>query len=71
VEVVDIPAAIVALQTAMKHQDERDAQAQQVAQARGEDTSHEGTVSLRQRVVPFIAMLQRSLDEQHPIVWGV
>jgi hypothetical protein len=61
----------VALQTAMKQQDERDAQAQHTAQARGEDTSHEDTVSLRQRAVPFIAMLQRCLDEQHPIVWGV
>ena len=40
VEVVDIPAAIVALQTAMKHQDERDAQAQQVAQARGLSLIH-------------------------------
>jgi cyclopropane-fatty-acyl-phospholipid synthase len=67
VQVAEMPAAIQALQSAMAQQDAQDAQ----NQARGDDASHEDVVSLRQRAVPFIAMMQRCLGEQHDIVWGV
>ena len=70
-QVVDMPAAILALQSAIDQQEKRQAQAQQEAQARGEDAPQDDLVSLRQRAVPFIAMLKRCLDEQHDIVWGV
>lgn len=70
-QVAEMPAALQALHSALVKQDERDAQARQAAQARGEETLHEDNVSLRQRAVPFIAMMQRCLDEQHDIVWGV
>lgn len=70
-QVGDMPAAIQALQVAMMQQDERHAQAVQAARERGEDASQEDLVSLRQRAVPFITMMQRCLDEQHDIVWGV
>jgi hypothetical protein len=67
VQVAEMPAAIQALQSAMAQQDAQDAQ----NQARGDDASHEDVVSLRPRAVPFIAMLQRCLVEQHDMVWGV
>jgi hypothetical protein len=70
-EVADMPAAIDALQAAIAHQEARHAQAQQAAQERGEELSQEDIVSLRQRAVPFIAMMKRCLQEQHDIVWGV
>jgi hypothetical protein len=70
-EVADMPAAIMALQSVIRQHDERDTQSSPVQPDRGEDDSHEDIVSLRQRAVPFIAMLQRCLDEQHDIVWGV
>jgi uncharacterized protein (DUF362 family) len=69
--VADMPAAIDALQAAIAQQEARHAQAQQAAQERGEEVSQEEIVSLRQRAVPFIAMMRRCLDEQHDIVWGV
>jgi hypothetical protein len=70
-EVADMPAAIHALQAAIAQQEARHVQAQQAAQDRGEEVSQEEIVSLRQRAVPFIAMMKRCLDEQHDIVWGV
>lgn len=69
--VADMPAAIDALQAAIAQQEARHVQAQQDAQERGEEVSQEDIVSLRQRAVPFIAMMRRCLDEQHDIVWGV
>lgn len=70
-QVADLPAAIAALQAAIAQQEEHQAQARQQAQARGEDVASEDVVSLRQRAVPFIAMMKRCLDEDHDIVWGV
>jgi len=70
-QVAELPGAIDALQAAIAQQEARHAQAQLEAQRRGEDASQEDVVSLRQRAVPFIAMMQRCLDEQHDIVWGV
>jgi hypothetical protein len=30
-----------------------------------------GVISLRQRLVPFLAMVRRCLQANEPIVWGV
>jgi cyclopropane-fatty-acyl-phospholipid synthase len=70
-QVADMPAALAALQAAIAQHEARHAQAQQAAQERGEEVSQEAIVSLRQRAVPFIAMVKRCLAEQHDIVWGV
>jgi cyclopropane-fatty-acyl-phospholipid synthase len=70
-QVTELSGAIDALQAAIAQQEARHAQAQLEAQARGEDASQEDMISLRQRAVPFIAMMKRCLDEQHDIVWGV
>ena len=70
-QVAEMSGAIDALQAAIAQQEARHAQAQLEAQGRGEDASQEDVVSLRQRAVPFIAMMKRCLDEQHDIVWGV
>lgn len=70
-QVADMPAAIEALQLAIAQQEVRHVQAQQEAQARGEEISNEEIVTLRQRAVPFIAMMKRCLQEQQDIVWGV
>lgn len=67
----ELPGAIAALQAAVAHQEAQHAQAQLEAQSRGEEASQEDIVSLRQRAVPFIAMMKRCLDEEHDIVWGV
>jgi cyclopropane-fatty-acyl-phospholipid synthase len=70
-QVADMSAAIAALQAAIAQQEARHAQAQLAAQEHGEEVSQEEIVSLRQRAVPFIAMMKRCLAEQHDIVWGV
>ena len=41
------------------------------ARARGEKPPPLPAVGLRQRVQPFIAMLERCERAQQPIVWGV
>ena len=71
VEVAELPAAIDALQAAVALHEARHAQAQQEAQERGDAVSQEDIVSLRQRAVPFIAMMKRCWNEQQDIVWGV
>jgi hypothetical protein len=70
-QVAELPGAILALQRAMAQQDERHAQAQRAAEEHSEGAPQDDIVSLRQRAVPFIHMMQRCLDEQHDIVWGV
>ena len=57
---------------AMQYQAEQaQAQAVQAARDRGEKPSPTPAVALRQRVQPFIAMLERCERAQQPIVWGV
>ena len=70
-QVADMPAAMDALLAAIARQEAHHARAQQRAQEHGEEVSQEEIVSLRQRAVPFLAMMKRCLDEQHDIVWGV
>lgn len=87
IEPHEMLAAIEALRHAVVLEEEqrqaaaqaaRDAQAAQTSQAVASDDhahaagSHStGHISLKQRVVPFIDMLQRAHAEDKDIVWGV
>lgn len=87
IEPHDMLAAIEALRQAVVLEEEqrqaaaqaaRDAQAAQTSQAVvSDDNAHaagsnsSGHISLKQRVVPFIDMLQRAHAEGKDIVWGV
>lgn len=59
-----MPAAIQALKAAMDHDD---------AQRKAHTEEHESIdgLSLRQRSMPFVDMLERSYKEGHEVVWGV
>jgi regulator of protease activity HflC (stomatin/prohibitin superfamily) len=65
----DMPAAKAALEAAIASEEAQRAQASLDAQARGENTQIAG-ISLRQRAMPMLDMLQRSLKAQKEIVWG-
>lgn len=65
----DMPAAKAALEAAIAHEEAQRAQAALEAQAHSEETPVPG-VSLRQRAMPLLDMLQRSLKAQKEIVWG-
>lgn len=65
----EMPAAQSALEAAIAHEEALRAQAALDAQARGEETQMAG-ISLRQRAMPLLDMLQRSLKAQKEIVWG-
>ena len=87
IEPQDMLAAIAALRQAVVLEEEqrqaaaqaaRDAQAAQTSQAVASDDNAQpagshasGHISLKQRVVPFIDMLQRAHAEGKDIVWGV
>jgi hypothetical protein len=60
----EMPGAISALESAIA-QEEAD------QKASGQPAAKTDSVSLRQRAVPFIEMLQRCAREKHEIVWGV
>ena len=65
----DMPAAKAALEAAIAQEEAQRAQAALEAQASGEDT-HVPGISLRQRAMPLLDMMQRSLKAQKEIVWG-
>lgn len=66
-----MPAAIAALQAAIAHDEAQQEQAARDARARGESPPRAEGISLRQRAVPFIDMLQRCHQADKEIVWGV
>ncbi len=66
-----MPAAIAALEAAVAQDEAARTQAALDAQARGEAAPRTEGISLRQRAVPFIAMLQRCHKAEKEIVWGV
>jgi hypothetical protein len=72
VTAAQIPAAIAALEAAVADEEAR-VQAQMAEE--GDDTDaaeqRKDVVRLRQRVVPFIEMLQRSAAADVDVVWGV
>ncbi len=63
--------AVAALQAAVAREEAEQAAAQAQAQADGQPAPRRPDVSLRQRVQPFIAMLQRCQKEDAELVWGV
>lgn len=67
----EMPAAIAALQEAVAQDEARRAQRKLEAQEKGEDPPPSEGVSLRQRAMPFIEMLQRCHTADKEIVWGV
>jgi len=68
IEVEAMPAAIAALEAAVR--DEPDAAADADADA-DEASPRPAEVALHQRVWPVIDMLQRCLKAGEPVVWGV
>jgi hypothetical protein len=71
IEPADMAQAAQALQAAVALAEQAQAQAADEARARGEKPAPAPAVGLRQRVQPFIAMLERCERAQQPIVWGV
>jgi len=67
----DMPAAIAALEAAIA-QDEALRKLQEAqALEKGDPPPRIEGISLHQRATPFIAMIQRCLQEDADIVWGV
>lgn len=67
----EMPAAIVALQAAIAQSEAEHQERLRQAKAAGEAPEQAQTVSLRQRALPFIDMLQRCHRANKEIVWGV
>ena len=71
----EMPQAIKALQDAVVREEAELEAAKQTAQDQApQEAAHPSGahhISLRQRVVPFIDMLQRAHAEQVDVVWGV
>jgi hypothetical protein len=68
----DLPAAILALENAVAFEESAHAEAAQKAQVTGHEAPNQpNTISLRQRCVPFIQMLQRCHKAGKEVVWGV
>ena len=67
----EMAAAIAALHQAVALEEERRAELINEAQDKCEAPPPAPAVSLRQRSLPFIQMIQRSLDAKKEILWGV
>jgi hypothetical protein len=65
--VEQMPRAVQAIEDAIAAEDLARAEAAQAGAPEGPA----GAVSLRQRLVPFLAMLRRCMQAKQPIVWGV
>jgi hypothetical protein len=66
-----MPAAIEALESAIRDEEAAQKAAIEEAKAKGEVPPRFDSVSLRQRAVPFLDMLRRAQQAGHEIVWGV
>lgn len=68
--VAQMPAAIAALAAAMTEESKQpQTNAAEPDDGQAEDEEATEVVALRQRVVPFIEWLQRSLAEGHDVMW--
>lgn len=66
-----MPAAVVALEAAIQHDEaQREEHARQAAE-KGETPTQPQGISLRLRATPFIAMIKRCQQADAEIVWGV
>jgi len=66
--VAQMPRAVQAIEEAIAAEDRVRAEATQAGSAGGHAG---GAISLRQRLVPFLAMVKRCMQANEPIVWGV
>lgn len=66
-----MPEAIAKLEAAIATDEAHKAQLLQQAKDQGEKPPRFEGISLRQRALPFIALIRRSLKEEKEIVWGV
>ena len=66
-----MPAALDALDAAIRQEDAELREAAAAARAAGDQVPESRDVSLRQRAKPFIDMLKRCHAANKPIVWGV
>jgi hypothetical protein len=64
-------AAVLAIEAAVVQEEAEQAAARAAALARNEALPRFEAISLRQRTLPFITMLQRCEKTGHEIVWGV
>ena len=71
IEVHEMMHAIDALREAVQKEEEAQAQAKAQAEQNGEPPPRFEGIGLRQRVVPFIDMLQRAHANEADVVWGV
>jgi len=67
----EMPAAIAAIERAIEQEEAAVRKRLQEAQAAGESLSRADLVTLRQRALPFITMLQRCHQADKEVVWGV
>ena len=67
----DMPAALAALSNAIAQEEALRKQRVDEALAKGENAPTAQAVSLRQRAVPFMDMLQRCHKANTNMVWGV
>lgn len=70
IEPADMPAAIAAIEQAVRDDEADTERRQKEAEAKGE-MAQPPAVTLRQRVWPFVEMLRECHRDGHPIVWGV
>jgi hypothetical protein len=66
-----MPEAIAQLEAAIQADEDHKAQLLQEAKDKGETPPRFEGISLRQRALPFIEMIRRSLKDDKEIVWGV
>ncbi len=66
-----MPAALSALEAAVVQEEADRAEAIAQALAKQEPAPHFAAIGLRQRVQPFIQMLQRCQQDGDEVVWGV
>lgn len=66
-----MPEAIAKLEAAIQADEDHKAKLVKAAQDKGETPPRFEGISLRQRAVPFIEMIRRSLKDDKEIVWGV
>lgn len=72
VEVLQMAAAIQAIEQAVADDEAQRARAEAEAEAAGKAPPHRaGHISLRQRSWPMLEMLKRALQARQDIVWGV
>ena len=71
IEPAQMPTAVLALEAAITQEEAEHEAAVAAALARNEPAPRFEGISLRQRALPFIEMLQRCHKADQPIVWGV